>query len=418
MARRILLCLTTSILACSNAAAPDAEEKLSPRPESVLDVPVPNAPPPPGLSATTTRGDEVYGRVIGDDHLPVAGASVLVGEQWMMTDAKGAFVAHAQGTYDVGLVSAVGGRVSYWIGLTRKDPILVLHGVTSAEPRKSATISPTAKLAFDGVVQLQEPAVLDKAIYDGNTLRLEWSGPETAKATLWAFDAQDGSRRHYQRVARTDMTVAPGGGMTWPVAWQPVTERTVTPQVTVPDGWVVTRARLHARSDGARRMLEEESGLDALSAFAVPDIDGLSFDFAVDAMVAGAQMSIVTKPFVSSETPEPVVFGDPIVAVAPMDGASASEENRLVWSDGSKSVHTVEVTSVGSGPSYVVVTGGSSLPLSALNRIAPLGSSYAWKVSASNAYDSTDDLAADHGPAARTLVSSSTPLRTLTMTLR
>ena len=252
-------------------------------------------------------------------------------------------------------------------------------------------------------------------MYDGKTLRLGWSGPQTAHARVWAFDVQTGSRRHYARAAHADLTVVPGGDVSWPIAWQSVTERSIVPDVTLRDGWVVTRAQLHARTESARRILEEESGLDALSGFAVPEIDDLSFDLTVEAVVDGAAMSIVSAPFAAKETPEKLAFAEPVVAVAPQDNATASNETRIVWSDGSRGVRTVELMPVGAGPSFVVVTSGSSLSLSTLSKLVPMGANYVWKVTSTNAFDSADDLAGDHALPARTVVSSSTPMRTMTM---
>ena len=368
-----------------------------------------------GIFALLACGPEtrtINGKVLDALGQPLSGATVVAGGKATATSAAGLFTTEdVHIPYDITVLTGDHLFVFTYQALTRSDPTLPVELARSA---KLASVSGqltgqffpqpgsyVAAVAFSS----REAIAMSVSAGRGGSFNfptqspLVWGGPATTNGTLHALQWRVGSDlfpAEYQYGKRevgqlTDRGIYSRQDISLrPLANAPP----LTGRISIPSDYSIISKLLYIRFDDHSMLplLTDRSNTTSFS-YALPNIAGASFTFAVLAQRAAGQVVVVKTNLAPGSIAVNIPSGVS-EAQAPLDSASAiGVGTSFTWSGAGGTYELELVPTDTSKPTYVVKTGAKSFTLPDLTQYGvtfPHGANYRWKVIGDLTFSNSD----------------------------
>lgn len=352
----------------------------------------------------------VVGTVVDGAHLPQAGVTVLVaGRDPVTTDADGRFaLTEVTKPYDVTAVTSDGRAAVIYLGLSRRDPTLLLPVASFPASLQrygdvTGIVSGGAGFPQPGnhraaVVFLSPEAVRQGVVSSSSgsyRLSPQWLGPSATVGSLqalqWEYDpATNLPVRYTGYGARTGATVMDGGSLFGQdLQLAPVGTGALTGSVTLPPGAVLVGKSVSlvigALGGGPALWALFQDTVEALGfSYAAPVVPGEGIQVSALATKGEAQVE-AGKLLTSASASGVAVTLPPVVEPGqPAEGAAdVGAGTRLSWNRIDDAVYVIQVGPMSAGPTYWIFTADTSatIPdLTAAGAGLPAGAAYSWAV--------------------------------------
>jgi hypothetical protein len=403
-----------------------------------------------GLSASATITIDpaallLAGKVIAPSGAPVEGAVVWVGAASATSDAAGGFsLPGVAPPYDIAAVAPGGLLTSYYPGLRRMDPTLVIFDLDPGFPRGglgSGALSGGA--GFPGPTGHEAGVSFESAeatgtcpVQGGSSMFLLgawWSGPSTVTGELhalqWLADA-DGRPVSYDGYGnRTGVTLVDHSSVTGQdITLAAVGAKSLAGTIVNPPTSNSASISLFAVvGNGARiRILPPPSdpsdfpSLGFLSTFSVPTpaVPGATIDLVARQDYSGmAYQEVHRHGLAPDATGVAVEFAGLPIQNTPLVGSTVGPGTTFSWySMPDNPVYVVSFRGPTGSPGYDVFTTAQSLTIPP-GFALPSGAAYTWRVRGSSAFSTVEEAAGPGGflapaPVYRIAQSSTWPFTT------
>lgn len=366
-------------------------------------------------TANVSRVTAVTGRVLGAAGFPV-GSNVRVfipGKATVVTDASGAFtIGDVTPPYDIAVVNpARPVDVTYYVGLTRADPVLTALGNAPPPPFSAvfnanltgtfSTAAPPAGFSNEGGLWFESPS---QRVFQADALTptgqastdVDWgTGTNVAgaiHALQWQVNAA-GRPTSYFGYARVD-NVTLVNGNNHPAVNVPlaaVQTAQISGLVTTPAGYAARRPFLVEMTFGKSPIPLASVAPDAAWSYLVPSLPGATFTVTGAAFEETGSLVLSRRlvGLAAGARDVNVDFPLPPLPAVPADNASGvSTATRFEWTAyaAPSAVYRVIFTpNAGTQPRFFVVTTATSATLPDLSTLGlglPSFATYRWRVDA------------------------------------
>ena len=370
-----------------------------------------NGPTPP------PQGITVSGRVQDRVAEPISGATVLLGKSSVTSSSDGTFsIPGVVAPYDITVILPTQNSAVMYKGLTRSDPALLYPDVAAAE--RTATISGTAPPASGSATVVFFASSGRYALGGGRAdattgqyaFAVRWHGSYDTDAgqlylLRWTTDPT-GLPASYNGYASKPLTISAGGDFSGnDFAAAELTdppEQTISGAITVPASYTLNVRQFYIGFGHLGLSWEEKNALSNAFTYTVPDLSGVAFAVAAEAVDGSSRLSSFFKGGISGNTSNVSV---PLAAApqlaSPASGASGVDTTiPFSWTQGQGTgVNLFEAWPGNStSPTYFVFTTGddAKIPdLAAEGMGLPAGASYSWHVHRLFPVASVDDAAGE-----------------------
>jgi hypothetical protein len=377
---------------------------------------------------------------------PLADRTVTMGGDSVVTDGDGAFVAEPASTpFDIAVAEPDGTTLSLFVGVTRRDLVLV-HTVSTALPASNvATVRGT--LGGEGDYPLGENEVVTLSFLapqaegtllwgassgaDYGPLRVSWDGSTSISGKLIAVRSRrdENGVSEFTGAAIEDATLEAGDEPVVNLELAPIGAGHLSGSVELPPTLSVSFVERFYRvpfSFGAIPLSVEETQSPAFD-FVVPDLSELGGAYCVGAG-SSDPFTLTRRCGLALDTADlELELQPPPQLLEPAEGGDVFPKTELSWSAFDAGVHCASFVPTDLGataPALYVFTEGTSLELgelgAAVSALEGTGS-YAWSVTGYGPFGSIDDALSEQGLASRSpselRVSESSP-RSVVVDLR
>ena len=376
-----------------------------------------------GLNASATiqvgvpASINVSGTVVGSDRAPVVGASVTIGAQSAVTDAAGAFtISGVALPYDLtAVVTVPKKRAVVYQGLTRRDPAVVVIGVTASPYTGTLTGNLSGGNPLGGAneatrVIFASPDAPAYLLNDNNqfvtsnpyTMNAAWVGPTTTTGTVhaiqWQADGGSVPSSFTGYANKSGVSISSGGNATADLAMTAPSVSTIGGTVHLDASLLYFGQSLWITFPNSPAVFMGADSPSGSFSYPFPNVGGATASVIASAIntfsnVSGLQISGITP-----GTANVVVqLAAPPTPGTPMDHAtSVGTSTDFTWTPMPGTISVLGILGNGTSPTYYVLTAGASarIPdLSAQGLGLPPAAPYRWVMNAYGPLTSVDEMA-------------------------
>lgn len=378
-------------------------------------------------SATITIDPAVValaGKVIATNGAPVEGATVRVGTSFATTDAAGAFsLSGISPPYGISATSPDGLLTSFYAGLRRMDPTLVVFDVAPAFPRSaSVTGALSGGAGFPkpdgheaGVAFRSPEAAGSSAVQAGVAtyqLGASWSGPPAVTGALhalgWQVDADKRPVSYDGYGSRTGVALASGSMATGQdVALSAIGSSSVAGTILNAPSNSASISMSVVLGDGARLRILPPPGDPSpfpysgyVSTFSIPTpvVAGATIDLVARQDYAGGPYQEVHRHgLAAGETGVLLAFGGPPIQGSPVNGTIIAPGQVFSWHTMPDApVYVISFRGPSGSPGYDIFTTVPAFAIPA-DFTMPSSTSYTWLIRGSSAFATVEEAAGSGG---------------------
>jgi len=376
-----------------------------------------------GVSASATvqvgvpTSIDVSGTVVGSDRVPIAGVNVTIGAQSVITGADGRFtISNVSLPYDLTAVLTSPKRGIVYQGLTRRDPTVVMLGVTATPLTGTVTGNLSGGHPLGGAnestrVQFASPEA--RNLLNGNDLfvasnpysmQAAWIGPTTTTGTVhalqWQADGGTVPTSFTGYASQTGVSVSSGGNVAADLVMSAPPVSTVGGTIRIDPSLLYFGQSISITFPDAPRIVLGGDAPSGTFSYLVPNVGGATASLIAQAISSASNVSDLQMAGIPPGTTNLVVdLAAPPTPVAPADLATdIATTTVFTWTGMPGTVNLFGVRGRGTtpSPSYYVVTSGTSarIPdLAAQGLGLPPAAAYSWNVNTYGPLTSVDELA-------------------------